>query len=130
MITKADPSRVDTIFRAFSDRTRLRIMNLLRGRDELCVCDLVRVLAMPQAKVSRHLAYLRRAGLVEADRRGQWAYYRLTRADGAFHAKILECIGCCFQEVPELQRDMKNLGAGTQPNARPIVVRHCVSECL
>ena len=115
MTTSTGTSRVDMIFRAFSDRTRLRIMNLLRHREELCVCDLVRVLSMPQAKVSRHLAYLRRAGLVEADRRGQWAYYRLSRAEGAFHKKVLECVGCCFDDVPELQRDMKKLGRACCP---------------
>ena len=51
------------MFRAFSDRTRLRLLHLLRG-GEGCVCDLVRVLGVPQPKVSRHLAYLRKAGLV------------------------------------------------------------------
>ena len=65
--TRTTPS-VDRIFRAFSDRTRLRILNLLSA-GELCVCDIVRVLDLPQPKVSRHLAYLRRAGLVSAARR-------------------------------------------------------------
>lgn len=98
-------SRVDTVFRAFSDRTRLRIMNLLRGRKEICVCDLMRVLDLPQAKVSRHLAYLRRAGLVDTRRDGQWVHYRMSKPDGAFHAKMLECLRCCLAEVPELQAD-------------------------
>ena len=56
--TAANP--VDRMFRAFSDRTRLRILHLLRG-GELCVCDLVAVIDVPQPKISRHLAYLRRA---------------------------------------------------------------------
>ena len=56
-------SRVDVMFRAFSDRTRLRILHMLRG-GELCVCDIVAVLGVPQPKASRHLAYLRKAGLV------------------------------------------------------------------
>ncbi len=99
----------DTVFRAFSDRTRLRIMHLLLGRDELCVCDLVRVLDVPQAKVSRHLAYLRRAGLVAARRDGQWMYYRLLGARDTFHQKLLECLQCCFTEVPELAGDRKRL---------------------
>ncbi len=69
-------SRVDQMFRAFSDRTRLRILNLLRD-GELCVCDLVEVLGVPQPKTSRHLAYLRRSGLVVARKEGLWNYYQL-----------------------------------------------------
>ena len=63
MTTKTLTPPVDFMFRAFSDRTRLRILHLLRG-GELCVCDLVEVLGVPQPKASRHLAYLRKAGLV------------------------------------------------------------------
>src|SRR5215218_3411272 len=102
-------SRVDLTFRAFSDRTRLRILNLLRG-GELCVCDLIGVLGVPQAKVSRHLAYLRRAGLVRARKEGLWSYYSLTPAKGAFHTKLLECLACCFNDVPELTKDVAKLG--------------------
>ena len=101
--------RVDLAFRAFSDRTRLRILNLL-GSGELCVCDLIGVLGVPQAKVSRHLAYLRRAGLVRARKDGPWSYYTLTPADGAFHKKLLECLACCFTDVPELVKDAARLG--------------------
>lgn len=102
-------SRVDLAFRAFSDRTRLRILNLLRG-GELCVCDLISVLGVPQAKVSRHLAYLRRSGLVRARKQGLWSYYSLTEAKGVFHAKLLECLTCCFVDVPELASDAARLG--------------------
>ncbi len=109
MLTETQTSRVDIVFRAFSDRTRLRIMNLLRGRRELCVCDIIRVLDLPQAKVSRHLAYLRRAGLVATRRQGQWVYYRLRQAEGNFHANMLECLRCCLAEVPELQADRARL---------------------
>src|SRR5437868_3720734 len=98
--TKA-ATRVDLMFRACSDRTRLRILHMLRG-GEVCVCDLVAVLAVPQPKASRHLAYLRRAGLVEARRDGLWSYYRLSAPKGKFHAKLLECLACCFRHVPEL----------------------------
>src|SRR3954465_6626188 len=104
MKTGVKIDRVDLVFRAFSDRTRLRILNLLRG-GELCVCDLISVLGAPQAKVSRHLAYLRRAGLVRARKEGLWSYYALIPAKGAFHLKLLECLACCFSDVPELSRD-------------------------
>ena len=96
------------MFRAFSDRTRLRILHLLRGR-ELCVCDLVRVLDVPQPKVSRHLAYLRRAGLVTARKDKNWSYYELAPARNDFHGRLLDCLACCFRDVPELGRDSRRL---------------------
>ena len=109
MKTATQTTRIDLAFRAFSDRTRLRILNLLRTSGELCVCDLIAVLAVPQAKVSRHLAYLRRAGLVRARKDGLWSHYSLTPAAGPFHAKLLECLACCFTDVPELTRDVARL---------------------
>jgi ArsR family transcriptional regulator, arsenate/arsenite/antimonite-responsive transcriptional repressor len=112
MKTKA-ASSVDRMFRAFSDQTRLRILSMLRrssaGQGELCVCEIVDVLGVPQPKVSRHLAYLRRAGLVEARREGLWMYYRLAPAQSAFQAKLLDCLSCCFEDVPQLARDAKKL---------------------
>lgn len=107
--TSRKPASADAMFRAFSDRTRLRILNLLRG-GETCVCDLVRVLDAPQAKVSRHLAYLRRAGLVKARKQGLWHHYRLASARSAFHQKLMECLACCLGEVPELKRDLERMG--------------------
>ena len=75
MKTKA-ANPVDAMFRAVSDRTRLRILNLLRD-GELCVCHIVDVLGVPQPTASRHLAYLRRARLVMVRKEGLWSYYRL-----------------------------------------------------
>jgi ArsR family transcriptional regulator len=95
---------VDQLFRAFADRTRLRILCLLR-QGELCVCDLVAVLKVPQPKASRHLAYLRKAGLVLTRKEGQWIYYRLAPAGLPFHRKLIECLGCCFEDVPSLRAD-------------------------
>ena len=103
------PAPVDFLFRAFADRTRLRILHLLRGGGEVCVCDLQRVLGVPQAKVSRHLAYLRRAGLVRARKHGLWSYYALAPARDAVHRKLLECLATCFTQVPELARDQLRL---------------------
>jgi ArsR family transcriptional regulator len=98
---------VDLMFRAFSDRTRLRILSLLQG-GEMCVGDLVEVLGIEQPSASRHLAYLRRAGLVAVRRAGPWSYYSLAPARGRFHQKLLECLGCCFQEVPQIEKDGAN----------------------
>jgi ArsR family transcriptional regulator len=100
--------RVDTMFRAFSDRTRLRILHLLLP-GELCVCHIVSVLDLPQPKVSRHLAYLRRSGLVLTRKEGLWNYYRLAPVRGEFHAKLVECLKTCFREVPELAEDQQRL---------------------
>ena len=95
---------VDLMFRAFSDPIRLRILHLLRD-GELCVCDLVEILHAPQPTVSRHLSYLRRAGLVKARQERSWNFYELSPAKKAFHKKLLECLSVCFREVPELEAD-------------------------
>ena len=97
------------MFRAFSDPTRLRILNLLRA-GELCVCDLVRIIRVPQPKISRHLAYLRKSRLVIGRKDGLWMHYKLAPAKTGFHSKLIECVSCCFQEVPELAKDLKQLG--------------------
>jgi ArsR family transcriptional regulator len=97
---------INLMFRAFSDRTRLRILSLLRD-GECCVGDLVEILQIEQPSASRHLAYLRRAGLVSVRKAGLWSYYSLAPACGAFHEKLLECLACCFQEVPQVQADQK-----------------------
>jgi len=65
------------LFKGLSDPVRLRIAHLLTQRGELCVCHLTDALALPQSTVSRHLNTLRNAGLVEAERRGKWVYYRM-----------------------------------------------------
>jgi ArsR family transcriptional regulator, arsenate/arsenite/antimonite-responsive transcriptional repressor len=95
---------VDLMFRAFSDRTRLRILHLLRS-GELCVGDVVDILQIPQPRVSRHLAYLRRANLVVVRKEGLWCHYSLTPARSTFHRKLLQCLDNCFGDVPEIQAD-------------------------
>jgi ArsR family transcriptional regulator len=97
-------NRVDLIFRAFADPIRLRILNLIQD-GELCVCDLVEVLKLPQPTVSRHLSYLRRAGLVRVRQEHSWNFYELAPARGAFHTKMLECLSTCYSDVPEMAQD-------------------------
>jgi len=98
-------SSVDLMFRAFSDRTRLRILCLLREK-EFCVGDIVEILQVPQPRISRHLAYLRKAGLATVRRSGLWCYYSLTPAQTGFHEKLLSCLSNCFSEVPQIQSDL------------------------
>ena len=96
-----------SVFNAFTDETRLRIMNLL-GKGELCVCDLVRVLKEPQSKVSRHLAYLRRARLVESRKKGLWMFYRLSNPAGT-GAILLASLKQMRGDFEELGADLKEL---------------------
>lgn len=77
-----------SLFVAFSDRTRLRLLNLMRG-GEVCVCFFVEVLGESQPKISRHLAFLRRAGIVAARRQGKWMHYRIVMPEDAHAARIL-----------------------------------------
>lgn len=106
-------ARADTnrLFKAFSDETRVRLLHLLRG-GEVCVCDLVDTLRIPQPTASRHLAMLRRAGLVHVRKDGLWSYYSLAPARGKLHQKLIECLDSCGQENPDLALDaarMKSL---------------------
>src|SRR6266404_1656521 len=87
----AEASPVERVFRALADATRVRILHLLR-EGALCVGDLVSVLGVPQPTASRHLAYLRRSGLVIDERRGQWSFYKLAPATTDFHEKILDTL--------------------------------------
>lgn len=76
-------------FRALADRTRLRLINLIRD-DEVCVCFLVEIIGVNQPKISRHLAYLRRAGIVAARRDGKWMHYRLQIPPNGYAATVLQ----------------------------------------
>src|SRR4029077_7799670 len=102
--------QVDLMFRAFSDPIRLRILRLIQP-GELCVCDLVEILRAPQPTISRHLAYLRRAGLVSVRRERAWNYYEIAPSRSAFHTNLLECLGSCFRDVPEMSSDARRAQA-------------------
>lgn len=93
---------LDALFKGFADPARLRILSALAA-GELCVSDLVAVLALPQSLVSRHLAYLRRTGLVTATRDARQQRYRLADASGPVHESLLACVRGCFTGVELLQ---------------------------
>ena len=97
-----------TVFNALADETRLRILNLL-NEGELCVCDLMRVLKEPQSKVSRHLAYLRRSGLVQGRKDGLWMHYRLSKPTTRIYGMLLKAVCCCRSEFDEFGKDLKVL---------------------
>lgn len=96
------------LFAALSDKTRLRLVNLVAGR-EVCVCYLAEVLRLSQPKISRHLAYLRKAGMVSARREGNWMHYCLQRPDDKAKAAILDSVLESLQLNPEMQSDRARL---------------------
>lgn len=112
VIMAKDGKRVDMemFFRALADRTRLRLINLM-GSGEVCVCFLVEILGSSQPKISRHLAYLRRAGIVAARREGKWMHYRLSLPADPNAARLLKEVQTWFDADKEMQQDMKRLRA-------------------
>ena len=98
----------ELFFRALADRTRLRLLNLMRN-DEVCVCFFVEVLKTNQPKISRHLAYLRRAGIVGVRREGQWMHYRIVEPVDADAAKVLNDVMAWLATDLEMQRDRDRL---------------------
>ena len=101
---------LDVLFRALADPTRLRLLNLIADR-EICVCYLVEILAQSQPKISRHLAYLRRAGIVSARREGKWMHYRLVIPKDEAAGRILRETLEHLRKKPEMKRDLVRLSA-------------------
>ncbi len=97
------------LFGAFANPVRLRLLNLLDAEKEVCVCDLCEVLGSPQPKVSRHLAVLREAGLVQVRRDGKWKFYALAPPPTPLHRTLLRCVRSCLGELEELQADRERL---------------------
>lgn len=130
---------LDRLFQALGDPTRLRLINLMSEGD-LCVCYFVEILGEPQPKISRHLAYLRDAGLVSARREGKWIHYRLERPADPGAAKVMEALlealakdrtmqrdraalmnACCAVRLPKTLREAPRptLSAPVSPTPRP-----------
>ena len=99
-------------FRAFADPVRLRLLNLL-AQGEVCVCHLHEALDLPQSTVSRHLAYLRRRGLVVGRKEGLWVHYRLSKPTGALHRHLLDFFVSGWREIEAFKADRTKL------NSRP-----------
>ena len=99
---------IETLFKALADRTRLRLIHLL-GEDEVCVCFFVEVLNTNQPKISRHLAYLRRAGIVASRREGKWMHYRLIEPSDPQAANIFREVRSWLGNNSEMRRDRERL---------------------
>jgi ArsR family transcriptional regulator, arsenate/arsenite/antimonite-responsive transcriptional repressor len=108
-ITTPKP-QIKSIFRALSDRTRLRILNLLQD-GELCVCHIVAVLDVPQPTASRHLSYLRKTGLVTGRKEGLWIYYSCAPFCCKSHEILMQCLKQYFREETIFVKDSQRLRA-------------------
>lgn len=102
-------SQMEILFRACADQTRLRILNMLASEREICVYPIVEVLKTNQPKVSRHLSYLKRAGLIADRKDGLKVYYRLLAPMPANAEKLIAYLTSACKDVPEMQQDILNL---------------------
>jgi ArsR family transcriptional regulator len=100
--------RIAFLFKALADQTRLRLINLI-GDDEVCVCFFVEVLKINQPKISRHLAYLRRAGVVSPRREGKWIHYRLVEPPDPHAANIFREVRAALPNDPAMKNDRARL---------------------
>jgi len=100
--------RIAFLFKALADQTRLQLINLI-GDDEVCVCFFVEVLKINQPKISRHLAYLRRAGVVSARREGKWIHYRLVEPPDPHAANIFREVRAALPNDPAMKNDRARL---------------------
>lgn len=99
---------LEQFFHALGDKTRLRLLNLM-GEQEICVCYFVEILDAPQPKISRHLAYLRRSGIVSARREGKWIHYRVVTPPHAGAAQILRQTLDVLKEDKGMRADLARL---------------------
>ena len=106
------------VFKVLADPTRLRLAVLLSIQGETCVCALVEALDAPQYKVSRHLAIMRNAGVIEARREGTWMYYQLSQARNRLEGCLQDCFRDCLADHQTIKQDLKRLQrASCQPSA-------------
>lgn len=96
---------ITTLLRALSDETRLRILHLLIQSGELCVCDIEDVIGGPQTKISRHLAYLRRSGLVVTRKKGLWMLYSIPGNLSAEQKSVLSCVAGLLEANGTARKD-------------------------
>ena len=106
-LLRVKPMELTQIYQCFCDRTRLRILNLL-SKSPLCVCDFQNILGEPQVKISKHLAYLRRRGMVNTTRQQNWIIYSLPTRRAIELDNNLKCLQDCVQTAPVFKRDIQN----------------------
>jgi ArsR family transcriptional regulator len=104
--SRAAIDELENVYKALADKTRLRILALL-GNNEVCVCHMHDTLGLPQPTVSRHLAYLRKSGLVETRRDGVWMHYQVSRSLSPLVQGIVRAAVDALQQVPATSQDRK-----------------------
>jgi ArsR family transcriptional regulator, arsenate/arsenite/antimonite-responsive transcriptional repressor len=112
---------LETFFMALADKTRLRLLNLMRD-GEICVCFFTEVLEESQPKISRHLAYLRNAGLVEARRDGKWMHYKIIEPANKIAANILRETLASLKNQADLQQDYMRLEVACCGTSIPVTI--------
>ncbi len=120
---------MEALFKALGDATRLRILGLLLA-GEVCVCDIHESLKIPQPKASRHLAYLRRSGLVETRREGLWIHYRLGRLADPVMGAIVDAVRHALTHLDVVHKDGERLQKRTGccvPNPSDVAGMSCCS---
>ena len=108
MASDKDLAALEHLFKALADRTRLRILSLLQA-GEICVCDIHGSLGLPQPTVSRHLAYLRKAGLVTGRKDGLWVHYRLAALPDPVAQTVVEAVNHALGHTDAGERDRRRL---------------------
>lgn len=108
MAAKQPTFNIERFFQALGDMTRLRLLNLM-GDQEICVCYFTEILDQPQPKISRHLAYLRSAGIVTVRREGRWMHYRITMPPHIGAAHVLQQTLAWMREDRAMQADRARL---------------------
>ncbi len=108
LVVQRNQFKLEGLFQALGDKTRLRILNLI-GDQELCVCYFVEILGGPQSKISRHLAYLRSSGIVSARRDGKWMHYRICIPPHAGAAQIMRQTLAALKDEKTMQADLARL---------------------
>lgn len=121
-------SSLEAIFKALADTTRLRIVGLLLA-GEVCVCDIHDSLSLPQPKVSRHLAYLRRAGLVDARKDGLWVHYRLAALRDPVMQALLDAVGHAIGHLESGTRDRRRLATRVEVPVSGKALRLAPASC-
>ena len=121
---------MESLFKALADATRLRILGLLLA-GEVCVCDIHESLKIPQSRASRHLAYLRRAGLVETRREGLWVHYRMGKLADPVLAAIGDAVRHALTHIDTVHRDGERLKKRTgccMPAPGDVAVSCCPAQ--
>ena len=104
------------LFKALADETRLRILSLLMSEGELCVCDIIATLKLPQSTISRHLAYLKKTGWVEDRRCGLWIYYSVKTDGEVFYLELYDLLKRNLALLPAAKADRERLAGFCQRN--------------